>query len=176
MRDKKLEQQIREFEEFISLWKEFHRLFTMAMEKKEITEQDEADYFNVKTYLARNYTVMMNSLDMDNAKDEKSLEIITQAVTLADASELSDGIAKRVVNVWHTKYLDFQKILGMLEHNKSELAKISGFKLFIKKIFFNRVSIAIYILIVLGVLVFLFSDQLAEHIPFLRQFLSRDPW
>ena len=127
MRDKKLEQQIREFEEFISLWKEFHRLFIKAIEKKEITEQDEADYFNVKTYLARHYTVMMNSLDIDNMKDEKSLEIITQAVTLADAAVLSEGIAKRVTTVWHTKYLDFQKILGMLEHNKSELAKISGF-------------------------------------------------
>ena len=173
MKDKKLEQQIRELEEFISLWKEFHRLFTKAIEKKDISEDDEADYFNVKTYLARHYTVIMDSLDMNGVKDEKSLEIITQAVSLADAGDLSEGIAKRVITVWHNKYLEFQKILGMLEHNRDELAKISGFKLFIKKFFCNKVSIAIYILIVLGVIVFLFYDQLAEVIPYLPK---RDPW
>ncbi|MCD6459281.1 hypothetical protein J7L67_01270 [bacterium] len=173
MKDKKLEQQIRDFEEFISLWKEFYRLFTNAAEKKEITEQDEADYFNVKTYLARHYTVMMNSLDIDNAKDEKSLEIITQAVTLSDASQLSDGIAKRIITVWHTKYLEFQKLLGMLEHNRDELDKISSFKLFLKKLFTNPVSIVIYILIAVSVIIFLFYDQLSEIIPYLP---NRNIW
>ncbi len=148
MRDKKLERQIDKFENFIELWKKFHELFIMARSQNDISQTDEKEFFEIKTIIARNYSVLMDSIGISDAKDSSSLEMLSQVVSLADAKDISEGIAKRITSVWNTKYLDFQKILGELEHNKEELAHISSFKIFLKKLFWNPITILIYLLIV----------------------------
>ncbi|MDX9701429.1 MAG: hypothetical protein RBU23_00140 [Candidatus Auribacterota bacterium] len=159
MRDKRLEHQIEQVEQFVEMWKEFHRLFTKALGQQEITPDDEQLYFDIKTGIARNYNVLMESLGMQKEKDSKALDIITQVVTLADASALSEGMAKRVTSVWHEKYIEFQKILGALEHNLDELAHINRFTLFLRKLFFSPISIVIYVLIIATVVYFIFFKE-----------------
>ena len=156
MRDKQLEIQIKQVEQFVEIWKEFHQLFTKALSQNEITADDEQRYFEIKTHIARNYNVLMESLGLEKEKDSKALEIITHVVTLEDASALSDGMSKRVTSVWHEKYIEFQKILGALEHNREELAHISRFSLFIRKVFFHPVSIILYVLIIAAAVYFVF--------------------
>ncbi len=147
MRDKKLERQIDKFENFIELWKRFYDLFLLARSQENVSQDDEKEFFEIKTVIARNYNVLMDSIGINDGNDSGSLEMLSQVVSLADAKDISDGIAKRITSVWNTKYLDFQKILGELEHNKEELAYVSGFKIFLKKLFWNPVTIFVYILI-----------------------------
>ncbi len=159
MRDKQLEQQIEHVEQFVEIWKEFHALFSKALAKNSITPEDEQRYFEIKTTIARNYNVLMESLGLENEKDSKALEIITHVVTLEDASALSEGMAKRVTAVWHEKYIEFQKLLGALEHNREELAHISRLSLLIRKVLFHPVSIIIYVLIVAAAVYFVFLRE-----------------
>lgn len=168
MRDKRLEQQIEHLEQFVEMWKEFHRLFTKAIGQNEITAEDEAAYFEIKTHIARNYNVLMDSLGLEKEKDSKALEIITQVVTLDDASKLSEGMAKRVTSVWHEKYIAFQKILGELEHNRQELAHINRVSVVSRKLFFHPVSIILYVLIIAAAVYWFF---LREKFP-----LFEKPW
>lgn len=165
MRDKKLERQIEKFENFIELWKKFHELFAMARSQDNIAETDEKEFFEIKTIIARNYSVLMDSIGISESKDSSSLEMLSQVISLADAKDISDGIAKRITSVWNAKYLDFQKILGELEHNKEELAHISGFKIFLKKLFWNPITILIYLLI-LGAAGYLLFNVLNERFGF----------
>lgn len=157
MRDKKLEDQINYLQKFIELWKEFHRLFLKTRSNQDITEQDEKDFFDIKTAIAKNYNILMESLDIEEDKDTKGIEILTQVVSLEDAKQLSEGIGKRITSTWNARYIDFQKILGELEYNRDELAKIKYSTVIFKKIFLNPISIIIYILISLFVAYRIFS-------------------
>jgi len=147
--DKKLEYQIELLQKFTELWKEFHRLFLKARSASAVAEQDEKDFFDIKTAIAKNYNILMESLDIEEDKDSKGIEILTQVVSLEDGKQISEGIAKRITATWNNRYIEFQKILGELEHNREELAKISYLSVILKKIFLNPLAIIIYILIAL---------------------------
>lgn len=161
MRDKKLEYQITQLESFITLWKKFYDLFNKAR-TGQLTPQDETDFFEIKTSLAKNYNVILASLGLEDDKDSKGLEILTQFVNLQDAQNVTDGIARRIASIWNSKYIDFEKILGELENNRAELARINPVTLYIKKALWNPVTIILY-LIVLIFLAFMGFNAIKQH-------------
>lgn len=149
MRDKKLEHQIRDFEYFIDDWKEFHELMKAAREVDEIPESDERRFFELKRSILKRYNVLMKSVGLEGNQEAKGMDVLSQIVNLKELKTLTDGMARRMITIWNEHYIMLERVLGELEHNRAELAKISRIWIFLKKIIWNPLTVVIYMIIVL---------------------------
>jgi hypothetical protein len=149
VRDKKLEQQIVDFGYFIEDWKEFHELMKTARETEEIPETDEKRFFELKRSILKRYNVLMKSVGLEGGQEAKGMDVLSQIVNLKELKAQTDGMARRMITIWNEHYIMLERVLGELEHNRAELAKISRLWLFLKKIIWNPLTVVIYMIIVL---------------------------
>ncbi|MCB1195657.1 hypothetical protein KDK77_05685 [bacterium] len=149
MIDKKLEYQIVEFSEFLALWQKCGSLILKASANQDLTPEDEQEYARLKAEIAKKYGLLLQSIRFDNNLYDKSFDILTQYTLLQDIKELSGGMAKRLSSTWNTSFIEFQKLMGALEENRIQLARINGLTVFLKKLFWNPLAMLIYLVTLL---------------------------
>ena len=149
MIDRNLESKIITVKDFIELWEQFFKAYKQAIAQPTFTEDDEKNFLELKSTLARRYQGLMDALGIKPTAEDRTFDVISQVMSLKSTATLSPLQMQKLENDWHNSYITLNKILGSLENRRDELAKISVLKEYFKKIFTNPLFNLILIIIVI---------------------------
>ena len=149
MIDRNLESKITMVHDFVALWEQFFKAYKHATTQPTFKEDDEKNFLELKSSLARRYQGLMDALGIKPTAEDRTFDVISQVMSLKSASMLSPLQMQKLENDWHNSYITLNKILGSLENRRDELAKVSIVKEFFKKIFTNPLFNLILIIIVI---------------------------
>jgi len=161
MIDKNLEGRIKQLNEFVELWASFYELYKRAVNQQTFTEEEEKNFLELKSSLARRYQGLMDALGIKPTAEDRTFDVIAQVMSLKSIGTLSPLQLEKMENDWHNSYITLNKIMGTLENRKTELAKISAFAEVSKKIFTNPFFALILIIIVISFVYFIFQNFLS---------------
>lgn len=139
MKDKKLEKKIKYLKEFMELWIKFHDLYKNALSKQAISPEEEKNFLETKSLIARKYQMLKEFLNLEPSSDDRTFDVISQVLSLEGVSTLSDLGMKKIESDWHNSYIQLNKMLGELESKTEELKLINTFGVFTRKIFVNPI-------------------------------------
>lgn len=105
---KRVKQKIRDVKEIIELWIKFGNLIRDSQSKKSSTKEEEQEFLEVKTALARKQQAL-------GAVPIKIMNILSQAMSLEDVAKMPDMQARKVYTEWHEAYLSLNELLGRME-------------------------------------------------------------
>ena len=159
MIDKTLESRIKQMTDFVDLWKSFYELYKRAADQVDFSEDEEKNFLELKSSLARKYQALMDSLGIKPTAEDRTFDVIAQVMSLKSIPMLSPLQMEKMENDWHNSYITLNKILGSLENRKNELAKINAFTLTCKRILTNP-FFALFLIIFLISIVYFFAKNL----------------
>ncbi len=128
MRNKSLEGKIELLKEFIEEWIGFRDFLREALKDETISAEEEKEFLEIKSLIARKYQGLTRILEKDFVPDERLMDIISHAVSLEGLTETSGMQFRKIENDWHLSYIHLNKLLGNLESEKDRLAGVSGVK------------------------------------------------
>ena len=155
MIDKNLEARIKQLTEFVDLWKSFYELYKRASEQQNFTNEEEKNFLELKSSLARKYQALMDSLGIKPTAEDRTFDVISQVMSLKSISMLSPLQMEKLENDWHNSYITLNKILGSLENRKNNLAKINVFTQGCKRIFTNPFFALFLIMLLISIVYFI---------------------
>jgi len=110
---KEVRERIKGLKEIIDLWVRFNNLIRDVQTRKVATKEQEDEFLNIKTTLARRQQVLANT-------PFKLMNVLSQATTLNDMTKVHEMQAKKFYADWHETYLSLNELLGKLESGKVE--------------------------------------------------------
>ncbi|MFH2139128.1 MAG: hypothetical protein ABII88_11585 [Candidatus Omnitrophota bacterium] len=149
MIDRNLESKINQIKDFIVLWEQYYKLYKQTANSPTFTEEDEKNFLELKSSLARKYQGLMDSLGIKPTAEDRTFDVISQVMSLKGAASMSPLQLQKLENDWHNSYITLNKIMGSLENRKSELAKVNVMGEFLKKIFTNPFFNLVLIIVVI---------------------------
>ena len=154
MIDKILEVRIKHLNEFVNLWTTFYEMYKRAANQQNFTEDEEKNFLELKSILARKYQGLMDALGIKPTAEDRTFDVISQVMSLKGITTLSPLQTQKLENDWHNSYITLNKILGSLENRKDNLAKISVAGVFLKRLISNPMFMLILIMIIIYILYF----------------------
>ena len=152
MVDKDLELKIKKVKEFMELWVKFHDMYKDALSHETITPEEEKNFLETKSLIARKYQALIEHLGIDRPYDDKTFDVISQLLSLKSVAAISDLSLNKIEYDWHNSYVLLNKLLGELEARQETLRKVSKVGLFAKELLSNPiVNLILAILIIITV-------------------------
>ena len=161
MIDKNLEARIKQLTDFVDLWKAFYELYKRASDQQNFTEEEEKNFLELKSSLARKYQALMDALGIKPTAEDRTFDVISQVMSLKNISMLSPLQMEKLENDWHNSYITLNKILGSLENRKNDLAKINVFAQVCKRTLSNPFIALILIMMLISIIYFLAKNFLS---------------
>ena len=158
MIDKVLESKIEQLNEFVQLWATFYELYKRASEQQTFSDEEEKNFLELKSSLARKYQGLMDSLGIKPTAEDRTFDVISQVMSLKSITTLSPLQMEKLENDWHNSYITLNKIMGSLENRRGELAKINVFALTCKRFLLNPVFALILMIIVISFLYYFIKN------------------
>ena len=158
MIDKNLEARIKQLTEFVDLWKSFYELYKRASDQQNFTEDEEKNFLELKSSLARKYQALMDSLGIKPTAEDRTFDVISQVMSLKSISILSPLQMEKLENDWHNSYITLNKILGSLENRKNDLAKINVFTQACKRTLTNPFFALFLIMMLISIIYFVVKN------------------
>ena len=121
MSARKLDELIRQMENYLECWKQFNHYLALAREKK-FQAEDEAQFLEIKSVLTQELELILARIETPNPSKEEVLALISGVTSIRYASELPENSLRAVENNWHKIYIAWQSLLGQLkvQQQKSE--------------------------------------------------------
>jgi len=135
MIDKELEEKIKKTKEFMELWIKFHNLYKEALKDKVVDPEEEKAFLETKSLIARKYQALTDLLKITPSTEDKTIDVISQVLSLQSISTLSDVQLEEIDNGWHHSNIFLNKLLGSLENRRETLLKINPLSVLLPKIF-----------------------------------------
>jgi hypothetical protein len=122
----KSEKQIAYCQEYTRLWHQFFNFFADGFENRKVTPESEVQFFQLMTELARRQYRLRFLLGSACPSDENILAILSEAVSLSNLQEMSEGQFLKFQYGWHVIFIDLNKALGFLVRDRDiKLAQLS---------------------------------------------------
>lgn len=125
MIDKELEKKIRQTKEFMQLWVKFHEMYKSALKQDSISPQEESDFLETKSLIARKYQVLKSLFGAGDHYDDRTFDVISQILSLKGVSSISDISLTKIENDWHNSYILLNRLLGDLESRHDALRQVN---------------------------------------------------
>ena len=135
MIDREIEEKIKKSKEFMELWIKFHNLYKEALKDKVVDPEEEKAFLETKSLIARKYQALTDLLKITPSTEDKTIDVISQVLSLQSISTLSDVQLEEIDNGWHHSNIFLNKLLGSLENRKETVSKINPLSVLIPKIF-----------------------------------------
>ena len=135
MIDKEIEEKIKKTKEFMELWIKFHNLYKEALKDKVVDPEEEKAFLETKSLIARKYQALTDLLKITPSTEDKTIDVISQVLSLQSISTLSDVQLEEIDNGWHHSNIFLNKLLGSLENRKETLSKVNPLSVLLPKIF-----------------------------------------
>ncbi|MBU0633825.1 MAG: hypothetical protein KKB82_04015 [Candidatus Omnitrophica bacterium] len=158
MINRNLENKIKQLSDFIKLWGDFQALYNRASKQQSFTEQEETNFLELKSILARKYQALMDALKIKTTAEDRTFEVISQVMNLQSINKFSPLQFDKLNSDWHNSYIALNKVLGSLENQRTELGKVSAFGQLFKKLFSNPIVVLVLIIIVISALSYLVKN------------------
>ena len=120
MQNKKLDQLITQFENFLECWKQILTFINQARGKK-FSAEDETQFLEIKSIIVQEMELITAAIQYESPSREEVHALISAAPSLRYLSETSDGSLRALENQWHKIYVGFQSILGQLKVKQREI-------------------------------------------------------
>jgi hypothetical protein len=128
----KLDELIRQMENYLECWKQFNHYIAQARSKK-FEADDESQFLEVKSVLTQELELLLASIQTENPSKEEILNLINGAPSIRYLSELNESGIRNLENQWHKIYIGWQSLLGQLKVQQRETEKKGLFSSFFKK-------------------------------------------
>ncbi len=165
MKDKRLESKIKNIKEFMELWIKFHDLYKKALSDHIVSPEEEKNFLETKSLIARKYQMLKESLALEPSADDRTFDVITQVLSLESISTLSDLSIKKIESDWHNSYIQLNKMLGELENKTEELKSVSSLVVFLRKILVNPITNLLFLIIFIILVYLLIIYYVKENNP-----------
>ena len=128
----KLDDLIRQMENYLECWKQFNIYMNQARSRK-FEAEDETHFLEVKSILTQELELIFSSIEASNPKKEDILALISDTPSLRYLSEQSDVQLRSVETQWHKIYIGWQSLLGQLKVQQRNSEKRGLFSSIFKK-------------------------------------------
>jgi len=135
MIDKKLEQEIKDVQEFTVIWNDFFQMFETGLMSEEWDEETDAKFLKLKAQIAFRKQVLLDSLGGDEfgmAKD------IKKVIAMCPSFDLLRGESQikisTIRSMWHEVFIALNKLIGQLKARQQSIASVSEFSHRMEKI------------------------------------------
>ena len=159
MRDRNIESKIKHLNEFMQLWIKFHDMYKNAVNRETITVDDENAFLETESLIARKYQALKDYLDIDSSYEDKTIDVISQLLSLKSVAAISDLSLHKIENDWHSSYIVLNKLLGELEGRQEALRRVSKTGLILRELagspLINLILLIVVILAIYMVLVYM---------------------
>lgn len=108
------ENRISKCREFISLWLNFFRFFAEDLDNKEITPQEEREFFTIQGKLARRHFMFVELMSDKFDRGNDIISVLTRAVSLSNIQQMEENTRSKLEGDWHSLLLDMNKTLGRI--------------------------------------------------------------
>ncbi|HTG44863.1 MAG TPA: hypothetical protein VK633_10055 [Verrucomicrobiae bacterium] len=132
MSARKLDELIRQMENYLECWKQFNYYLNQARTKKFETDE-EAQFLEVKSVLTQELELIMASVETQNPTKEDVLSLISAAPSIRYLSELTENALRGLENQWHRIYISWQSLLGQLKVQQRQTEKKGLFSSIFKR-------------------------------------------
>lgn len=149
MKDRALEKRITEMQELIDLWNQFHQMIIAVVKGGSFTEDNDRDFLNVKSTIARKFQAIADKFEKKTFPEEEITEVLSHVVSLEQLKKVSDFSTTQFENTWHRVYIALNRFLGHLENERDALARMSGFGMGVNRLLRNKLFI---FLVIVGVI------------------------
>jgi len=122
MSARKLDELIRQMENYLECWKQFNHYLSMARSKK-FTDDDETQFLEVKSVLTQELELILARIETPNPSKEEIVALISGVTSIRYASELPENSLRAVENNWHKIYIAWQSLLGQLKVQQKQSEK-----------------------------------------------------
>jgi hypothetical protein len=114
MSSARIEELIRQMENYLECWKQFNYYLNQARSKK-VEPEEEAQFLEVKSVLTQELEILFAAIEASNPKKEEVLSLISDAPSIRSLSEQSDTHLRSLENQWHKIYIALQSLLGQIK-------------------------------------------------------------
>jgi hypothetical protein len=132
MRNKKLNQLVVQFENYLECWKQFNNFVAMARGKK-FSVEDEHQFLEVKSVIVQELELILGAVECTSPSREEVHSLISAAPSLRYLSESNEGALRGLENQWHKIYVGFQALLGQIKVRQRQAESQSFFGSFFQK-------------------------------------------
>jgi hypothetical protein len=110
----KVDEVVRQMENYLECWKQFNLYLAQARTKK-FDSEDEAHFLEVKSLLTQELELLYAAIETTNPRKEDILSLISDAPSIRYLSEQTDMNLRSIENQWHKIYIAWQSLLGQLK-------------------------------------------------------------
>jgi hypothetical protein len=128
----KLDELVRQMENYLECWKQFSFYLNQARAKK-FEAEDEAEFLEVKSILTQELELIFSAIEAPNPKKEEIVHLISDTPSIRYLSEQSDTHLRNLENQWHKIYIAWQSLLGQLKVQQRQTEKKGLFGSIFKK-------------------------------------------
>lgn len=132
MSARKLDELVRQMENYLECWKQFNFYLSQARDKK-FQPEDEVQFLEVKSVLTQELELILATIETQNPSKDEILALISAAPSMRYLSELNDSALRTLENQWHKIYISWQSLLGQLKVRQKETVKKGLFASLFKK-------------------------------------------
>ena len=132
MSARKMDELIRQMENYLECWKQFNQYLGQARTKK-FEPEDEAQFLEVKSVLTQELELILASIEAENPSKEEILALISAAPSIRYISDMNENGLRGLENQWHKIYIAWQSLLGQLKVQQRQSAKKGLFASLFKK-------------------------------------------
>jgi hypothetical protein len=136
MTDKLTEKKIEHTKEFLELWMKFHETYKSALNKKTISPEEENNFLQTKSLIARKYQYLMDELEIRPTAEDRTMDVIATILSLESVATTSDMQLKKLEGDWHSSFLLLNRMVGKLEAGKAESKKTGVMALMTNKLYY----------------------------------------
>src|SRR5438105_12687957 len=104
MSDAKVDEIVRQMENYLECWKQFNYYVSQARGKN-FGPEDEAHFLEVKSLLTQELELLFSSIEVANPRKEDILAVISDAPSIRYLSEQSEMSLRSLENQWHKIYI-----------------------------------------------------------------------
>lgn len=109
-----LENRIKVCRDYIAMWMKFFTPFADDLSKREVTAEEEKEFFQVSTQLARMHFTFVELMADTFDRGGDIIKVLTLAGTLSNVQLLPENTRSKLELDWHSLFLDMNKALGRL--------------------------------------------------------------
>jgi hypothetical protein len=171
MRDRNLEKNIQRVEQFVERWKQLSQFLDRGFQGQNFKPEEEAAFLELKSAIAQEHEMLIAALGAAIDNDDRALRLISTVPSLQSFKELNEPMVKKVAVEWHNTYISYQALLGRLKGRKAQLAGVSSFRLGLKRVFINPLTVT-FLMLAAAYGIYKFTD---EWIPKLKEIMERKP-
>jgi hypothetical protein len=133
MIDKKIESDIKSVKGFIEFWTKFHSVFSEALSKDIISQEDEARFLETRDIIRSKYESLKKDLDFKYMPHGRLTDPAEEILKISGIRLMSEKGLKRLGEDWRDSYIFLNNILERLKSRKKRLEDFSPVGVFLKR-------------------------------------------